>query len=184
MSKTDPKTLEHKYGTPNRILNDEGAGGSVLLVTRPCDNTTFAVKYFRRCESVEDLSSYTRRIVAEYYVGARLQHPNIIKHFDLFEERGQWLQVMEYAPYCLFDKVMSQQMSTAEIKCAFMQVLAGAEYLHRSGFAHRDLKLENVVSTDDGVMKLIDFGSASICKAPGSRTATGKSPTHLAPNIS
>ena len=156
------------------MLSDEGAGGSILLVTRRRDNTTFAVKRFTRRQRYEDEESYTRKIVAEYYVGARLHHTNIIKTLDLFEEHGLWLAVMEYAPCCLFDRVMSRKMSIAEINCSFMQILAGASYLHLSGFAHRDLKLENVVVTQNGIMKLIDFGSAIICKEPGRMIATGK----------
>ena len=177
IAKREINTLEHKYGRPSKMLSDEGAGGSILLVNRLRDNTTFAVKRFRQRQSIEDPSSYTRQIVAEHYVGACLHHPNIIKTLELFEEKGQWLQVMEYAPYCLFDRVMSHRMSTAEINCTFMQILAGANHLHRAGFAHRDLKLENVVSTENGIMKLIDFGSASICKEPGSRSAIGKAST-------
>jgi len=138
------------------MLSNEGAGGSILLVTRRRDNTTFAVKRFTRRQYYEDEQSYTRKIVAEYYIGARLHHTNIIKTLDLFEEHGSWLQVMEYAPTCLFDRVMSKKMSSDEINCAFMQILAGAEHLHQSGLAHRDLKLENVI-TETGIMKLIDY---------------------------
>lgn len=167
-------SLENKYGRPNKILSNEGAGGSILLVTRQRDNTTFAVKRFRRRHSIEDESTYVRQIMAEYYCGARLNHSNIIKTLDLFQEHGQFLQVMEYAPYCLFDRVMSRQMSTEEINCAFMQMLAGSNCMHRSGFAHRDLKLENVVITENGIMKLIDFGTATIVKQPGAKSATGK----------
>ena len=171
--KTEPNTLENKYGRPHKTISDEGAGGAILLVTRRRDNTTFAVKRFRRRHHYEDEREYSRKIVAEFYIGARLKHTNIIKTLDLFEEHGSWLQVMEYAPECLFDRVMSRKMSTDEINCAFMQILAGANHLHRSGFAHRDLKLENVVTTEKGIMKLIDFGSAILCKEPGRRNATG-----------
>jgi hypothetical protein len=166
-------SLEKKYGRPHKMLSDQGAGGSILLVTRQRDNTTFAVKRFRRRHSIEDESTYIRQIGAEYFCGARMHHTNIIKTLDLFEEHGQFLQVMEYAPYCLFDRVMSRKMSIEEINCAFIQILAGTNHVHRSGFAHRDLKLENVVITENGIMKLIDFGSATFCKQPGARNATG-----------
>jgi serine/threonine protein kinase len=175
--KMESNTLEHKYGRPDKMLSNDGAGGSILLVTRRRDHTTFAVKHFTTRQYYEDEQSYTRKIVAEYYVGACLHHPNIIKTLDLFEEYGSWLAVMEYAPYCLFDRVMSRNMSADEISCTFMQILAGTNYLHRSGFAHQDLKLENVVITDNGIMKLIDFGSTITCKEPGRRNATGKPST-------
>ena len=184
---TGTNSLEKKYGRPHKMISDEGAGGSIFLVTRQRDNTKFAVKRFRRLHSIEDESTYIRQIGAEYYCGARMHHTNIIKTLDLFEEHGQFLQVMEYAPYCLFDRVMSRKMSIEEINCAFMQILAGANHLHRLGFAHRDLKLENVVITENGILKLIDFGNASFCQQPGARSATGKaSPprSNVAPKIS
>jgi serine/threonine protein kinase len=158
---------------PDKIISNEGAGGAILLVNRRQDNTTFAVKRFTPRKHYEDERDYTRKIAAEFCIGTRLHHTNIIKTLDLFNEHGSWLQVMEYAPHCLFDRVMSRKMSPAEINCAFMQILAGANHLHRTGFAHRDLKLENVVTTDNGIMKLIDFGSAILCKEPGRRIATG-----------
>jgi serine/threonine protein kinase len=172
----EPRTLESTYGRPNKILSNEGAGGAILLVTRRRDSTTFAVKRYTPRQHYEDELKYTCKIAAEFSIGARLHHTNIIKTLDLFNEHDSWLQVMEYAPHCLFDRVMSRQMSTDENNCAFMQILAGANHLHRSGFAHRDLKLENVVITNNGIMKLIDFGSAILCNEPGRRNATGKSP--------
>lgn len=176
--KKEVRTLESTYGRPNKVLSNEGAGGAILLVTRRRDGITFAVKRYTPRQHHEDEREYTRKIAAEFGIGARLRHTNIIKTLDLFNENHSWLQVMEYAPRCLFDLVMSRQMSTDEINCTFMQILAGTNHLHRSGFAHRDLKLENVVITDNGIMKLIDFGSAILCKEPGRRNATGKAPPY------
>ena len=42
----------------------------------------------------------------------------------------------------------------------------GVAFLHGSGLAHRDLKLDNVVVNEHGIMKIIDFGSASVFKYP------------------
>ena len=174
--KTKVYTLEEKYGRLSKTISDEGASGIILLVTRPCDNELFAVKRFRRREHIEDDKSYIRKIVAEYYIGSRLHHPNIMKTLELFQEHDRWFSVMGYAPYCLFDRVMSRKMSTAEVNCAFMQILAGTNHLHLTGFAHRDLKLENVVITEEGIMKIIDFGCATLCEESGLKCAFGKLP--------
>jgi serine/threonine protein kinase len=73
---------------------------------------------------------------------------------------------MEYAPYDLFAIVMTGKMSREEIACSFLQILAGVTYLHGMGLTHRDMKLDNVVVNEHGIMKIIDFGSASMFKYP------------------
>ena len=82
---------------------------------------------------------------------------------------------MEYAPYDLFSVVMSGSMTRPEIYCVFRQICDGVEYLHSLGLAHRDLKLDNCVMTKDNVVKLIDFGTATVFHYPGKKVtmATG-----------
>lgn len=94
---------------------------------------------------------------------------------------------MEYAPYDLFSVVMSGNMTRPEIYCVFRQICDGVEYLHSLGLAHRDLKLDNCVMTRDNVVKLIDFGTATVFHYPGKKTtmATGVvgSDPYLAPEV-
>ena len=94
---------------------------------------------------------------------------------------------MEYAPYDLFSVVMSGSMSRPEIYCVFRQICDGVEYLHSLGLAHRDLKLDNCVMTTNNVVKLIDFGTATVFHYPGKKTtmATGVvgSDPYLAPEV-
>jgi len=94
---------------------------------------------------------------------------------------------MEYAPYDLFSVVMSGQMSRPETYCVFRQIVDGVDYLHGMGLAHRDLKLDNCVMTKENVVKLIDFGTATVSHYPGKAPikATGivGSDPYLAPEV-
>ena len=94
---------------------------------------------------------------------------------------------MEFAPYDLFSVVMSGKMCRPEIYCVFRQICDGVEYLHEIGLAHRDLKLDNCVMSSDNVVKLIDFGTASVFHYPGKAhtPATGivGSDPYLAPEV-
>ncbi|KAI8633417.1 Pkinase-domain-containing protein [Xylariaceae sp. FL1651] len=161
----DDHGLSSKYGKIGRVLGS-GAGGSVKLMKRSEDNTVFAVKEFRPRHSYETEKEYVKKLTAEFCIGSALHHGNIIETLDIVQEKGKWYEVMEYAPYDLFAIVMTGKMSKAEITCCFLQILSGVTYLHSSGLAHRDLKLDNVVVSEHGIMKIIDFGSAHVFKYP------------------
>lgn len=161
----DDHGLTSKYGKLGRVLGS-GAGGSVRLMKRSEDNTVFAVKEFRPRHSYETEKEYVKKLTAEYCIGSSLHHGNIIETLDIVQEKGKWFEVMEYAPYDLFAIVMTGKMSREEVSCCFLQILSGVTYLHSMGLAHRDLKLDNVVVNEFGIMKIIDFGSAHVFKYP------------------
>ena len=161
----DDHGLEAKYGKFGKVLGS-GAGGSVRLLKRSTDGVTFAVKQFRDKHSWETEKDYSKKVTAEFCIGSTLHHGNIIETMDIIQEHGRWFEVMEYAPYDLFATVMTGRMSREEISCAYMQIVNGVAYLHSMGLAHRDLKLDNVVINEFGIMKLIDFGSATVFRYP------------------
>jgi hypothetical protein len=169
--------LSSKYGKLGRVLG-AGAGGSVRLMKRSEDGVVFAVKEFRARHNYESEREYTKKLTAEYCIGSSLHHGNIIETLDIVQEKGKWFEVMEYAPFDLFAIVMTGRQSREEVACCFLQILSGVTYLHSSGLAHRDLKLDNVVVSDRGIMKIIDFGSAHVFRYPfenGCVKATGRS---------
>ena len=94
---------------------------------------------------------------------------------------------MEYAPYDLFSVVMSGKMARPEIYCVFRQIIDGVNYLHSMGLAHRDLKLDNCVMTSDNIVKLIDFGTATVFHYPGKHQIPASgivgSDPYLAPEV-
>ena len=161
----DDHGLQTKWGKFGKVLGS-GAGGSVKLMKRSSDGLTFAVKQFRDRHPYETEREYNKKVTAEFCIGSTLHHGNIIETLDIVHENGHWYEVMEYAPYDLFAIVMTGKMSREEIACSFLQIVSGVTFLHSMGLAHRDLKLDNVVVNEHGIMKLIDFGSASVFKYP------------------
>jgi serine/threonine protein kinase len=164
----DDHGLEGRYGRFERMLGS-GAGGSVRLMKR-ADGVTFAVKQFRDRHAWETEKTYNKKITAEFCIGSTLHHGNVIEALDIVNENIKWYEVMEYAPYDLFNIVMSGKMSREEVACCTMQILNGVAYLHSMGLAHRDLKLDNVVVNEHGIMKVIDFGSAHVFQYPFEKT--------------
>ena len=160
----DDHALETKWGKFGKVLGS-GAGGSVRLMKRT-DGITFAVKQFRDKHAYESERDYSKKVTAEFCIGSTLHHGNVIETLDIIHEKTHWYEVMEYAPYDLFAIVMTGKMSREEIACSFLQIVNGVAYLHSMGLAHRDLKLDNVVVNEHGIMKLIDFGSASVFRYP------------------
>lgn len=161
----DDHGLETKYGKFGRVIGS-GAGGSVRLMKRSSDGVTFAVKQFRDRHSYETEKEYNKKVTAEFCIGSTLHHGNIIETMDIIHEKGKWYEVMEYAPFDLFAIVMTGKMSREEVTCCTLQIINGVTYLHEMGLAHRDLKLDNVVVNEHGIMKLIDFGSAAVFRYP------------------
>jgi hypothetical protein len=161
----DDHGLQSRYGKFGKVLGS-GAGGSVRLMKRSSDGVTFAVKQFRARHSYESEKDYNKKVTAEFCIGSTLHHGNIIETMDLVNEKGSYYVVMEYAPFDLFAIVMTGKMSREEVTCCTLQILNGVTYLHSMGLAHRDLKLDNVVVNEHGIMKIIDFGSAAVFRYP------------------
>ncbi len=96
------------------------------------------------------------------------QHPNIVKLLDLFENLEHYyivLECMEGKDMFDYLKSRSFQITEERAKELMMQLILAVQYLHSYGIVHRDLKLENIMMTDNSeqsVPKLVDFGLAKI----------------------
>ncbi|CAO3651090.1 unnamed protein product [Cunninghamella echinulata] len=161
----DLKHIEGKYGKWGRFVG-KGAGGSVRLIRRSTDKKTFAVKQFRKRGVNENEKEYVKKVTAEFCIGSTLHHPNIIETLDIIQEGTNFYEIMEFAPNDLFNIVMSGKMAREEIHCYWKQLLDGVSYLQSMGIAHRDLKLDNCVVDDHGLLKVIDFGCSVVIKYP------------------
>ncbi|KAI9489645.1 kinase-like domain-containing protein [Zychaea mexicana] len=162
--------IEGRYGKWGRFIG-KGAGGSVRLIQRSeADSKPVAVKQFRKRLPHETDKDYIKKVTAEFCIGSTLHHPNVIKTLDMIQDGPHFYEIMEYCPNDLFNVVKSGMMSREEMVCCWRQLLNGLEYLHGMGIAHRDLKLDNLVLDQSGMLKIIDFGCSCVFKYPFENT--------------
>jgi len=87
---------------------------------------------------------------------------------DLFENNENYFIVLEYLPgKDLFDYIAKRSFTLPEerVKHIVFQIIQGTRYLHSYGIVHRDLKLENVMMSDESdlaIPKIVDFGLSKI----------------------
>ncbi|KAJ2781629.1 serine/threonine protein kinase [Coemansia interrupta] len=132
----------------------------------PSEHKLFAVKEFRKRRPDETPRAYMKKVTSEFCIGSSVHQENVIETLDLIFEGDHVYEIMEYCPHDLFTFVAMGDMDLEETFCWFKQVCQGVQYLHKIGIAHRDLKLENCLVTDRGIVKIIDFGCATVFKTP------------------
>lgn len=158
----------------------KGASATVRLMVRKGDKRgerQYAVKEFRKRSLRESEEEYVKKVKSEYTIARSCQHPNIVETVRLCTHAGRWNHVMEYCSQGeLFSLVERRYFKLEDKQCIFKQVLRGVAYLHAHGIAHRDLKLENLLMTHEGYIKITDFGVSEVFDGdhPGSPTARGQ----------
>ena len=142
----------------------EGAYGSVYKVQQKYTNYLRAVKAIKK-KHVDSSEFYN-----EIEVLKALDHPNIIKLFDCYQDKSYYYMVEEYCSGGdLFDYIQKEKFFTErKAGTIFNQLLSAVNHLHKKKIVHRDLKPENIVLIEaknkDVFIKLIDFGTSITIK--------------------
>ena len=114
-----------------------------------------------------------------------LDHPNIVKLYEIIENTDRIYLIMEFAAGGeLFEFIVKKdKLSEREACQMYLQIVDGIEYLHAKGIAHRDLKPENLLLDHNQQIKIVDFGLSNLYQ-PGETllTACG-SPCYAAPEM-
>lgn len=152
----------------------KGATATVRIMYRKGSSkgVPYAVKEFRKQSRKETEADYEKKVKSEFSIANSLHHPNIVETVRLCTSAGRWNHVMEYCSQGeLFSLVQKNYLKMEDNMCLFKQLLQGVAYLHRNGIAHRDIKLENLLLSDDSHLKITDFGVSEVFRGPhpGSR---------------
>lgn len=140
-----------------------GGMGSVYLAKRADGQfeQQVALKLLRT-----DLTSQGQmeRFLVERQILARLNHPNIARLFDGgVTNEGQPFFVMEHIEGQSLDRYCDgRELSIGDRLALFLTVCDAVQYAHRALVVHRDLKPSNILVTEDGTVKLLDFGIAKL----------------------
>jgi len=157
-----------------RILERVGAGG-MGVVYKALDthlNRTVAIKVLPP-EAVADLDR-RRRFVQEARAASALDHPNIVTIHDVAEGDGRHFIVMQYVAGKTLRQLMERDgLPLGEALRYAIQIADGLSQAHAHGIVHRDLKPENVMVTEEGQVKILDFGLAKLLEPP----EKGEAPT-------
>lgn len=152
-----------------RVLNRLGGGGMgvVYLAQHVQLPRQVAIKVVSERPGVDAVM--LDRFYAEMEVAARLRHPNIVAAVDAGSIDGEnaiestlHYFVMEYAPGHDLEKLVNREGPLAiSLVCDyFYQIAAGLEAVHQLEMVHRDVKPANILITEEGRAKLLDFGLA------------------------
>ena len=113
-----------------------------------------------------------KRFMTEAKAAAALNHPNISTIHSIEESGENIFIVMEYIEGVqLNEKIKSNQISIKDTMNIAVQIAAGLVAAHKKGIIHRDIKSSNIMITDEGKVKIMDFGLAKIGKGIHSTNA-------------
>lgn len=129
--------------------------------------------------------SSLQKLFREVRIMKILDHPNIVKLFEVIETEKTLYLVMEYASGGeVFDYLVAHgRMKEKEARAKFRQIVSAVQYCHQKHIVHRDLKAENLLLDGDMHIKIADFGFSNEF-IPGSKLDTFcGSPPYAAPEL-
>ncbi|KFG30368.1 calcium-dependent protein kinase CDPK3, partial [Toxoplasma gondii p89] len=163
-----------------------GAYGEVLLCKDKLTGAERAIKIIKK--SSVTTTSNSGALLDEVAVLKQLDHPNIMKLYEFFEDKRNYYLVMEvYRGGELFDEIiLRQKFSEVDAAVIMKQVLSGTTYLHKHNIVHRDLKPENLLlesKSRDALIKIVDFGLSAHFEVGGKMKERLGTAYYIAPEV-
>jgi len=180
------------FANPNRLRDvysmdesniGEGTYGVVLRGTHRITKTIRAIKVIKKSQM-----KYIDKFREEIEIMKTLDHPNIIKLFETFEDSRSLHLAMELCSGGeLFDRILEADFfEEREAAVVVQQILRAVAYMHQQFVCHRDIKPENflfLTKEDTSVLKIIDFGLSKRFKSGETLTTRAGTPFYVAPQV-
>ena len=164
--------LKQPFSLKYRVIKELGSGnfGRVYQAQHKLSQEVRAVKEIDKQKAAK-FGGSSKKFIAEVEILSRLDHPNILKIYEMFEDFKKFYVVSEM---CyggeLFAYITSRTSLSEQIAAIIMrQVLSAVAYCHSKGIVHRDIKPENLLLDSPPTVpemiqiKLIDFGTSTLC---------------------
>jgi predicted ATPase len=146
----------------------EGGKGIVFKARDTVLNRVVAIKMLKSAPSTDEAHS---RFIREAQAVAKLNHPNIVSIYDISKEDEKQFFVLEFVNGMNLHELMAtypeRKCDTQTVLRVAIDVCSALNYAHAQGVLHRDVKPENILVTEEGVAKLMDFGLAKMLGQPG-----------------
>ncbi|MFF2795130.1 serine/threonine protein kinase [Lysinibacillus xylanilyticus] len=157
------------------------------IALRDLDNKTVVNRLPSTKQKFEDLRAI---FLKEALIMRQINHRNIVKYIDHFEENESIYIVMEYYEGTLLDQYLKDFPINDRdhlYTSIFLPLIGALSYLHKKGILHRDIKPSNIMINSEGNPCLLDFGSAIFYKTADNYqifTSPGYSPLEQYSNVS
>uniref|UniRef100_A0A3B4AAT1 non-specific serine/threonine protein kinase n=1 Tax=Periophthalmus magnuspinnatus TaxID=409849 RepID=A0A3B4AAT1_9GOBI len=143
------------------------------------------VKLARHILTGREVSATNHKLFREVRIMKILNHPNIVKLFEVIETERTLYLVMEYASGGeVFDYLVAHgRMKEKEARAKFRQIVSAVQYCHQKHIVHRDLKAENLLLDADMNIKIADFGFSNEFTMGNKLDTFCGSPPYAAPEL-
>ena len=150
-----------------QIIKSIGEGGmaNVYLAYDTILDRDVAVKVLRGDLSNDE--KFVRRFQREALSASSLSHPNIVEVYDVGDDNGQYFIVMEYIDGKNLKDLLKKRgkLTVSEVVDIMSQIADGLSVAHDSYIIHRDIKPQNIMILENGLVKITDFGIAMAMNA-------------------
>ena len=150
-----------------QIIKSIGEGGmaNVYLAYDTILDRNVAVKVLRGDLATDE--KFVRRFQREALSASSLNHPNIVEVYDVGEDNGQYYIVMQYIEGKHLKELLKKRghLTITEVVDIMLQITDGMSVAHDSYIIHRDIKPQNIMILENGLVKITDFGIAMAMNA-------------------